>query len=73
MDILEIDLESTDFTDTFDGVISSMTMHHVKGIGAMFVKFHSLQNNGGIIVISDLDKEGGRFHTEDSGVYHFGF
>lgn len=73
LDILEIDLASVDITATFDGVISSMTMHHVKDIEAMFVKFYSLLNNGGIIAISDLDKEDGSFHTEDTGVYHFGF
>ncbi len=73
IDIREIDLVSEDITDTFDGIISSMTMHHVEDIEAMFVKFHSLLNDGGIIAISDLDKEDGSFHTEDTGVYHFGF
>jgi len=53
--------------------MSSMTMNHVKGINAMFVQFHSVQNDGGIIVISDLDREDGSFHTENRGVYHFGF
>ncbi|KKO50626.1 methyltransferase [Arsukibacterium sp. MJ3] len=71
--ILEVDLVSTDITDTFDGVISSMTLHHVKDIEAMFVKFYALLNDGGIIAIADLDKEDGSFHTEDTGVYHFGF
>lgn len=73
IDILEIDLESTDITDKFDGIISSMTMHHVKDIKAMFAKFYCLLNDGGIIAISDLDKEDGSFHTENTGVYHFGF
>ncbi len=73
IDIREIDLVSEDLTDTFDGIISSMTMHHVKDIEAVFVKFYSLLNDGGIIAISDLDKEDGSFHTEDTGVYHFGF
>jgi cyclopropane fatty-acyl-phospholipid synthase-like methyltransferase len=73
IDILEIDLVSTDITGEFDGIISSMTMHHVKDIRAMFAKLHSLLNDGGVIAISDLDKEDGSFHTEDTGVYHFGF
>jgi cyclopropane fatty-acyl-phospholipid synthase-like methyltransferase len=73
VDIRQIDLESTDITDTFDGIISSMTMHHVKDIEAMYIKFYSMLNDGGIIAISDLDKEDGSFHTEDAGVYHFGF
>lgn len=73
LEIREIDLESADITDKFDGIISSMTMHHVKDIEAMFVKFYSLLDDGGLIAISDLDKEDGSFHTEDTGVYHFGF
>ncbi|WP_299873568.1 class I SAM-dependent methyltransferase [uncultured Cocleimonas sp.] len=73
IDIREIDLVTEDITETFDGIISSMTMHHVKDINAMFDKFYSLLNDGGIIAISDLDKEDGSFHTEDTGVFHFGF
>jgi cyclopropane fatty-acyl-phospholipid synthase-like methyltransferase len=73
IDILEIDLESTNINDEFDGIISSMTMHHVEDIREMFDKFYSMLNDDGIIAISDLDKEDGSFHTEDTGVYHFGF
>lgn len=73
VDIIHINLESSDIPDTFDGIISSMTMHHVKDIEKMFLKFYSLLNDDGIIAISDLDKEDGSFHTEDTGVYHFGF
>ena len=73
IDILEIDLESNNITDKFDGIISSMTMHHVKDIQVMFAKLYSVLNDGGFIAISDLDKEDGSFHTEDTGVYHFGF
>ena len=73
LEILEIDLEHTDITCKFDGIISSMTMHHVKDISAMFVKFYSLLNDNGFVAIADLDKEDGSFHTEDTGVYHFGF
>lgn len=73
IDILEVNLENSVISEKFDGVISSMTMHHVKDIQAMFAKFYSLLNEGGIIAIADLDKEDGSFHTEDTGVYHFGF
>jgi cyclopropane fatty-acyl-phospholipid synthase-like methyltransferase len=73
IDILEINLATTDLSEKFDGIISSMTMHHVSDVGEMFVKFHSLLNDDGFIAISDLDQEDGSFHTEDTGVYHFGF
>ncbi|MFT5503889.1 MAG: cyclopropane fatty-acyl-phospholipid synthase-like methyltransferase [Gammaproteobacteria bacterium] len=73
VDILEINLASTDISEKFDGIISSMTMHHVKDVGPMFVKFFSLLNDDGFIAISDLDKEDGSFHAEDTGVHHSGF
>jgi len=73
LEILEIDLEEKNIERKFDGIVSSMTMHHVKDILGMFVKFHKLLNEGGILAISDLDSEDGSFHTEDTGVYHFGF
>ncbi|WP_188149375.1 class I SAM-dependent DNA methyltransferase [Teredinibacter waterburyi] len=73
LDILEVDLELDDVERKFDGIISSMTMHHVKDIGLMFEKFHKLLSDDGVIAISDLDSEDGNFHTEDTGVYHFGF
>jgi cyclopropane fatty-acyl-phospholipid synthase-like methyltransferase len=73
LELLEIDLETDDIADRFDGIISSMTMHHVRDVEAMFRKFHALVKEGGFIAISDLDKEDGSFHTEDTGVYHLGF
>lgn len=73
IEILEVDLASAEIAQKYDGIISSMTMHHVQDVGSMFQKFHSLLNDGGFIAISDLDSEDGSFHTEDTGVYHFGF
>lgn len=73
LDVVQIDLESDEVNQKFDGIISSMTMHHVKDIEGMFAKFHGALCDGGILAISDLDKEDGSFHTEDTGVHHFGF
>ncbi len=73
LDILGVDLESTDINHKFDGIISSMTMHHVKDVRAMFVKFYSMLNADGSIAISGLDKENGSFHTQDTYVHHCGF
>lgn len=73
LDIVEADLEKTDLDTRFDGIVSSMTMHHVENVAAMFRKFHALLREGGFIAISDLDAEDGSFHTEDTGVHHFGF
>ncbi|MEJ2228287.1 MAG: class I SAM-dependent methyltransferase [Alphaproteobacteria bacterium] len=73
LDIVEIDLEKADIDIQFDGVVSSMTMHHIADIEAMFRKFHSMLKDGGFIAIADLDLEDGSFHTDDTGVKHFGF
>lgn len=73
LEILEVNLESSAIDHTFDGIISSMTMHHVQHIDAMFEKFYAMLDEGGVIGISDLDTEDGSFHSEDTGVFHFGF
>ena len=73
VDIIETDLEKSTIDEKFDGIISSMTMHHIKDIAAMFRKFHSLLKEGGFIGIADLDTENGSFHSEDTGVQHHGF
>ena len=73
IEILEVDLEKSAIEQTFDGIISSMTMHHVEDVKSMFGKFHSMLNDGGFVAIADLDTEDGSFHTEDTGVFHFGF
>lgn len=73
LDIQAINLEHEVLDMKFDGIISSMTMHHVEHVETMFRKFHALLHEGGFIAIADLDAEDGSFHTEDSGVFHDGF
>lgn len=73
LEILEIDLEKSNIDSRFDGIISSMTMHHIENIEAMFSKFYSMLKDGGFIAIADLELEDGSFHTDDTGVFHFGF
>lgn len=73
VEILQLDLTKTKLDIKFDGIISSMTMHHIEDTQAMFNDFYKMLNNNGVIAISDLDTEDGTFHTEDTGVFHFGF
>ncbi|WP_434353469.1 class I SAM-dependent methyltransferase [Psychrobacter sp. HD31] len=61
------------FNALFDGIISSMTLHHIKDIPAIFSRLKQLIKPNGFIAIADLDTEAGDFHTEDTGVHHFGF
>lgn len=73
LEIVEMDLSETDLDMSFDGIISSMTMHHVQDIQSMIGKFYTMLNEGGFIALADLETEDGSFHTEDTGVFHFGF
>ncbi|HTN33046.1 MAG TPA: methyltransferase domain-containing protein [Marinobacter sp.] len=73
VEIRELNLEKQTLADRFDGIISSMTMHHVQDVDAMFRRFHELVKPGGFIAIADLEKEDGSFHTENNGVFHSGF
>jgi len=71
--IEEIDLSKEKLNTKFDGIVSSMTIHHVKDIKKLFHKFYAMLHENGTIALSDLDTEDGTFHREDTGVYHFGF
>jgi len=73
IDIKELDLTKETLDIEVDGIISSMTMHHIEDIEAMFTKFYSMLKRGGFIAIADLDTEDGSFHTLNTGVEHFGF
>ena len=74
IDILELDLIKDKLpTLLFDGIVSSMTLHHIEDISNLFKKIYNLLQNGGFIAIADLYKENGTFHSDNSGVFHFGF
>ncbi|PID45520.1 MAG: SAM-dependent methyltransferase [Proteobacteria bacterium] len=73
LDVVEVDLTTTDVHKLFDGVISSMTLHHIKDAAAIFKKLHGMIKVGGFIALADLATEDGSFHQEDTGVYHLGF
>jgi len=58
----------------FDGIVSSMSMHHVEDLEALLQKFSALLRPGGFIAIADLEKEDGTFHDDgNEGVHHYGF
>ncbi len=73
VDILELDLSTTNVDLKVDGIISSMTMHHIKDVEAMFKKFYKMLKPNAFIAIADLNTEDGSFHKVDTGVEHFGF
>ena len=59
--------------EKYDGLVSSMTLHHVENLKTFFTTIYKNINNNGFIAIADLEKEDGTFHSDNSGVYHFGF
>ncbi len=72
-EVIEKDLSSDTLDRKFDGIISSMTIHHLEDMHALFSKFYTMLNDGGFIAIADLDSEDGSFHSDNTGVFHHGF
>jgi len=57
----------------FHLIISSMTLHHLKSIEAVFRQFYEALYPGGYLAFADLDREDGTFHRDNTGVHHLGF
>lgn len=57
----------------FDGLVSSMTLHHIEDLEAFFTTIYQNIREGGFITIADLQSEDGTFHSDNTGVFHFGF
>jgi len=73
IEAVEKDIIKEPLTDVFDGIISSMTLHHVEDLQGFFQSIYKNLHDGGFIAIADLEKEDGTFHSDNTGVYHFGF
>ena len=67
-DIIKNPLEKT-----FDGIISSMTLHHVEDLELFFTTIYKNIKKDGFIALADLEAEDGTFHSDNTGVFHFGF
>ena len=72
---LSLDIEKENLPkNSYDLIISAMTMHHIKDTKSFINSLKSSLKNGGYLAISDLISEDGTFHTRgNEGVYHFGF
>jgi len=71
--LLQHDLDNDTLPHLYDGIISSMTIHHIANQQKLFEKMYAMVPQGGFIAIADLDKEDGTFHDDNTGVFHFGF
>ena len=56
--------------EKYDLIYTLMTLHHITDTQSILGKFHSMLNPGGILCISDLDKEDGTFHTHEFHGHH---
>ncbi len=50
-----------------------MTLHHVENLKDFFETIYKNLNADGFIAIADLESEDGTFHSDNAGVFHFGF
>lgn len=57
----------------YDLIFSNMTFHHIEDGLSLLKKIHGALGPGGIIALTDLDKEDGSFHPDMEGVHHLGF
>jgi len=68
------DISKQPISGTYDGVISSMTLHHIEDLTMLFEHLYTALKQGGFIALADLLSEDGSFHSGDNaGVHHFGF
>jgi cyclopropane fatty-acyl-phospholipid synthase-like methyltransferase len=72
-EIIVKDLSVDTIDRTFDGIISSMTLHHLEDTLTLFQKFYAMLKEDGFIALADLDSEDGSFHSDNRGVFHYGF
>jgi 2-polyprenyl-3-methyl-5-hydroxy-6-metoxy-1,4-benzoquinol methylase len=65
--------EGDSLEGTYDLIVSSMTLHHIKDIKGLFNHFKLVTNTNGYLCLADLDPDEGQFHQDNEGVFHFGF
>jgi len=69
LDLAEDTIPAARFHVTY----SLMTMHHIQNVQDILRKFYTLLEPKGILIIADLDKEDGSFHTDGTTDVHKGF
>jgi ubiquinone/menaquinone biosynthesis C-methylase UbiE len=57
----------------YDLVVSSMTFHHIRDIPVLLGRIAAVLKPGGMLCTADLDRDGGKFHDDRTGVFHNGF
>jgi ubiquinone/menaquinone biosynthesis C-methylase UbiE len=71
---VRLDLLSDPLPDgRYDLTYSLMVLHHIDNVKKVLSGFHELLVMGGTLLVADLDKEDGSFHTDGSTDVHLGF
>ncbi len=68
-----VDIVKYPIEERFDGIVSSMTLHHVQDLKLFFETIYKNLNDNSFIAIADLESEDGTFHSNNTGVFHYGF
>jgi len=69
-----LDNEEGDIPEgNYNLIVSGMTLHHVKEIRPLIDRFYGNIAPSGYLCIADLDLDGGKFHDNNDGIFHFGF
>jgi ubiquinone/menaquinone biosynthesis C-methylase UbiE len=62
-----------DLGGPYDLIVSSMTLHHVADVPALFREFARHLLSAGQVALADLDEEDGSFHESTVSIHHRGF
>lgn len=71
---VKLDLANDSLPDErYQLTYSLLTLHHIHDAKKIFPKFHALLEPNGYLLVADLDKEDGSFHTDGTTDVHKGF
>lgn len=69
--VWDLDLQTQQApAETFDLIVTSLVLHHVRDLEAVLAGFAELLASGGYLCIADLDAEDGSFHDHDFDGHH---
>jgi len=71
---INIDLEKNSIDEQFEVIYTLLTLHHIKNLDLILSKFNQILVEDGYLIIADLEKEDGSFHSDsDNFDGHYGF
>lgn len=69
--VWDLDLQARPVpADTFDLIVTSLVLHHVRDLDSVLAGFAQLLVPGGYLAVADLDAEDGSFHDHDFDGHH---